>query len=150
MLSSIRPPVDIVEMKYNMTWDGIFHAFTWLMVSLGVWRLWVAGGRSDVPWSTRTFVGSLIMGWGLFNFIEGIIDHQILGIHHVHPGTGELAWDLGFVLFGLAEITGGWLAIRGGRSGQSPRGGLAAKPHAAAENPLSNIEPGHVPSGRAL
>src|ERR1044071_2641041 len=67
MLSSVRPPADLVAMKYNMFWDGLFHAFTWVMVSLGVARLWLAARRADVPWSTRTFVGSLIGGWGLFN-----------------------------------------------------------------------------------
>jgi uncharacterized membrane protein len=86
MLSALRPPTDLIAMKYNMVWDGLFHAFTWLMVSAGVWRLWRAGKRPDVPWSTRTFVGSLALGWGLFNFVEGLISHQLLGIHHVHPG----------------------------------------------------------------
>jgi len=124
MLSSVRPPVDLVEMKYNMVWDGLFHAFTWVMVMLGLWRLWIAGQRSDVPWSTRTFVGSLVMGWGLFNFIEGLIDHQLLGIHHVHPGAGQLAWDLGFLVFGLTEIAVGWAAIRAGRADTTPRGGF--------------------------
>jgi uncharacterized membrane protein len=149
MLSSVRPPVDILDMKYNMVWDGIFHAFTWTMVALGLWRLWVAGGRPEVPWSTRTFVGSLVMGWGLFNFIEGTIDHQILGIHHVHPGAGQLAWDLGFLAFGLAQIGGGWWAIHTGRADNMPRAGLAARSSASA-NPLSGMEPDHAPSGRAL
>lgn len=39
MLSSVRPPIDLVEMKYNMVWDGLFHAFTWFTVAAGVWRL---------------------------------------------------------------------------------------------------------------
>jgi uncharacterized membrane protein len=126
MLSSIRPPTDLVEMKYNMVWDGLFHAFTWLMVCLGLWRLWMAGKRSDVPWSARTLVGSLFMGWGLFNFIEGLIDHQLLGIHHVHPGADQLAWDLGFLAFGVIEIVGGWLAIRAGRADATARGNFVA------------------------
>lgn len=50
-------------MKYNMVWDGIFHAFTWVMVTLGLWRWWRAGQRAEVPWSTRTLVGSLLLGW---------------------------------------------------------------------------------------
>jgi uncharacterized membrane protein len=125
MLSSVRPPVDLATMKYNMVWDGLFHAFTWTMVALGLWRLWVAGARSGVPWSAGTFVGSLFLGWGLFNFIEGLIDHQLLGIHHVHPGDGQLAWDLGFLAFGLAEIAGGWWAIRASSIDKSPRGGFA-------------------------
>jgi uncharacterized membrane protein len=57
MLSSVRPPIDLIAMKYNMVWDGLFHALTWTMVSLGIWRLWAAGQRADVPWSTATFVG---------------------------------------------------------------------------------------------
>ena len=84
MLSTVRPPVDLVEMKYNMVWDGLFHAFTWITVAAGLWRLWVAGKRSDVPWSTRTLLGSMGMGWGLFNFIEGIIEEML----EEHRGLG--------------------------------------------------------------
>jgi uncharacterized membrane protein len=115
MLSSTRPPTDLISMKYNMVWDGLFHAFTWIMVAAGLTRLWMAGLRSDVAWSTRTFVGSLFVGWGLFNFVEGLIDHQLLGIHHVHPGAHQLAWDLAFLTSGLAMIAGGWLAVRAAR-----------------------------------
>jgi uncharacterized membrane protein len=114
MLSGVRPALDLVSMKYNMLWDGIFHAFTWLMVSLGVWRLWSAAARPDVPWSGRIFAGALLLGWGLFNFIEGLIDHQLLGVHHVHPGQDELAWDLGFLALGLLQILVGYAAIRSG------------------------------------
>jgi uncharacterized membrane protein len=65
------------------------------------------------------------MGWGLFNFIEGTIDHQILGIHHVHPGHNELAWDFGFLAFGLIEIVAGWMSIRAGAANTTPRGGFS-------------------------
>jgi uncharacterized membrane protein len=121
-LSSVRPPTDLLAMKYNMVWDGIFHAFTWLVTAIGVWRLWTAGRDPNVPWSTPTFAGSLVMGWGLFNFIEGIIDHQVLGIHHVHPGPHQLAWDLGFLAVGLLQIGVGWGLIRAGRADTAPRG----------------------------
>jgi uncharacterized membrane protein len=131
MLSSVRPPTDLVTMKYNMFWDGLFHASTWLMTVLGLTRLWRAGLRADVPWSTRTLVGSLAMGWGLFNSIEGTIDHQILGIHHVHPGEGQLAWDIGFIVSGLLMIALGWAAIRAGRADTTPRGGLITEPAAS-------------------
>jgi len=124
MLSSVRPPTTLVEMKYNMVWDGLFHAFTWIMTALGVARLWSAGKRADVPWSTRTFVGSLLIGWGLFNFIEGVIDHQLMGIHHVHPGEGQLAWDLGFLALGLLMLAGGYALTHAGRNDTTARGGL--------------------------
>lgn len=121
MLSSVHPPLDLVAMKYNMLWDGIFHAFTWLAVALGVWRLWVAGQRPDVPWSARTFVGALSLGWGLFNVFEGLIDHHLLGLHHVHPGAAQVAWDVGFLVFGALLSAGGWALIRAGRTIDSAR-----------------------------
>jgi uncharacterized membrane protein len=131
MLSSVRPPIDLLTMKYNMIWDGLFHAFTWLMTVAGLARLWGAGKRSDVPWSTRTFVGSLLLGWGLFNAVEGLIDHQLLGIHHVRPGNGQLAWDLAFIASGLILIAAGWAAIRAGRADTTPRGGVFGEARAA-------------------
>jgi uncharacterized membrane protein len=108
LLSSRVPPTDLAAMKYNMLWDGLFHAFTWMMTVVGLASLWRAGHRADVPWSTRTFVGALLLGWGLFNLVEGTIDHQLLGIHHVHPGAGQLAWDVGFLVFGAVLVTVGW------------------------------------------
>lgn len=124
MLSSVRPPDDLLAMKYNMLWDGLFHAFTWLSTAAGLARLWRAGQRSDVPWSTETLVGSLLLGWGLFNFVEGLIDHQLLGIHHVHPGAGQLAWDLAFLASGVVMIAAGYLMVRAARSHDTPRGGM--------------------------
>jgi uncharacterized membrane protein len=128
MLSSVRPPTDLVAMKYNMVWDGLFHAFTWIITAAGLTRLWKAGQRPDVPWSTRTFVGSLALGWGLFNAIEGVIDHQLLGLHHVHPGQGQLAWDMAFIASGLAMIAAGCASIRAGRGDETPRGHSAREP----------------------
>ena len=118
LLSSVHPPVDLVSMKLNMLWDGIFHALTWTLTVVGIARLWAAGKRDDVPWSTKTFVGSLFLGWGSFNAIEGTIDHQIFGIHHVHPGEAQLAWDLAFIASGLVMVALGWLAIHSARGEQ--------------------------------
>lgn len=114
MLSSWIPPVDLVSVKVNMVWDGLFHAFTWIVTTIGVGLLWRAAGRPEVPHSTRILVGSMSLGWGLFNVVEGIVDHQLLGIHHVHPGRGQLAWDMGFLLVGAVLVgLGAWLVLSG-------------------------------------
>lgn len=125
MLSSAIPPVDLPSAKYNMRWDGLFHALTWVMTAVGLGLLWRAGQRRDVPWSTRTFVGSLVLGWGLFNVVEGTIAHHLLALHHVHPGAAQRVWDVGFLLFGAALGLAGWSLIREGSTDEAPRG-LAA------------------------
>jgi uncharacterized membrane protein len=125
MLSNIVVPTDLDTMKYNMAWDGMFHAMTWILTAVGLALLWRAGQRADVPWSTRTFIGSLVLGWGLFNLVEGVVDHHILVIHHVRPGENQLAWDLGFLAVGAVLVAVGAGLIRAGRSDVAPRGARA-------------------------
>ncbi len=112
MLSSIQPLVSKSNIDLNMVWDGLFHALDWIITVIGVVLLWRAGGRDDVPWSANTFVGSLLIGGGLLNLVEGLIDHQILGIHHVKTGVHQLAWDLGFLGSGVLLIVIGWFMLQ--------------------------------------
>jgi len=121
MLSSVVTPDTLVRVKFNMLFDGLFHAMTWAMTAVGLALLWRASQRADVPWTTRTFVGSLSLGWGLFNVVEGLIDHHLLGLHHVHPGNDQLAWDLGFLVLGVA-LTGAGLGLIRRASVGRPRG----------------------------
>jgi uncharacterized membrane protein len=111
MLSSVVPPTDLVSMKYNMIWDGAFHVAMWLVTLAGVVLLFRAARRDDVVWSGRILAGAMLAGWGLFNFVEGIVDHLVLGLHHVRPGESQLAWDIGFVAIGGIGLmlAGYWL-----------------------------------------
>ena len=119
MLSAIRPKDSVANMEINMFWDGLFHLLTWTMTVIGLWLLWKAGARRDVPWSGKTFVGALFLGWGLFNLVEGIIDHHILNIHHVVQRHGQSVYDYAFLLSGVIMIVGGILAIKSARADAS-------------------------------
>lgn len=105
LLSNVTPPTDLVTTKYNMLWDGVFHLVAWLVTALGVAQLWRATQRwGQRAGGTRAMVGSVLMGWGAFNLIEGVIDHHLLELHHVRPGPGELGWDVGFLLSGVLLV----------------------------------------------
>jgi uncharacterized membrane protein len=122
MLSSTdRWPTTTLEgMQANMRGDGLFHAATWILVALGVWLLWRAL-RGGALGSGREVVGWMLVGWGMFNLVEGIVDHTILGLHHVREGGNELPWDLGFLALGVVMIVGGWFLVRsGGRTLHQP------------------------------
>ena len=56
--------------------------------------------------------GTLLMGFGLFNLVEGVIDHHLLGLHHVNetaPPEQWIFWGIGFLVWGAAMLIIGWL-----------------------------------------
>ena len=108
-------PTDTVHgLQINTLWDGLFHTFTWVMVLTGLAMLYsrVQHSRGRV-WSSRMLWGWVLVGWGVFNLVEGLVDHQILGIHHVRSGPHRLAWDMGFLALGVLLVAAGWLLQRG-------------------------------------
>ncbi len=118
LTSAGYPPTSVANLEVNTLGDGLFHAGTYLFTLAGIVLLWRAARRADAPWSGRTLAGAILAGWGLFNLVEGLIDHHVLRIHHVRSGPNELAWDLAFLSFGAALAAGGWALIRaGGREG---------------------------------
>lgn len=113
----------VVNIEINMFWDGLFHALTWSMTAIGLALLWRAVRRRDVPLSTRTLVGSMSMGWGVFNLVEGLIDHGLLGIHHVVEAGNHLLGDVLFLASGVVLILVGWASIRAGRDDRATGAG---------------------------
>ncbi|MFN2476418.1 MAG: DUF2243 domain-containing protein [Chthoniobacterales bacterium] len=116
MLSAKVPKTTIPNFEINMFWDGMFHALTWVMSALGIALLWKAARRVEVPWLGKVFGGALFLGWGLFNLIEGIIDHHILNLHHVYEVRGQSIFDWVFLLSGVLFIIGGLIVIRSQRN----------------------------------
>jgi uncharacterized membrane protein len=58
----------------------------------------------------------ILAGWGLFNLIEGLVDHQLLGIHHVKvdaDGDPVVVLDVAFLASGVL------LLLVGSRLGRS-------------------------------
>jgi uncharacterized membrane protein len=107
------PRDTIAGLEANTLADGFFHLATWLFVVVGTAltvKAWQRG-RLAPPW--RAHVGLLLVGWGGFNVVEGLIDHELLGIHHVRDDLGgPIGWDLGFLAFGAALVVVGLLLPR--------------------------------------
>jgi uncharacterized membrane protein len=112
MLSAVVPKTSLVNAEVNMFWDGLFHSLTWIVTALGLYRLWRAGARRDVPSSGEILFGAMLMGWGVFNLAEGIIDHHLLGVHHVVEALGLSAFDWAFLGSGVVLIAAGWTLTR--------------------------------------
>jgi uncharacterized membrane protein len=116
MLSARMPQDTVVNIKTSMVWDGLFHTLTWVTTAIGLSVLWNAAKASDCPWSGRSFWGALFLGWGIFNLVEGIIDHHILQIHHVVERLGLSMYDYMFLASGVIFILLGLFLIRTGNA----------------------------------
>ncbi len=108
-------PKTVSGLEMNTVWDGIFHTVCWIAVLLGLAILYsrVTHNRRRV-WTSRVLWGWVLVGWGLFNLVEGVLDHHILGIHHVYAGEGQLWWDIGFLVLGALLVACGYLLQRSG------------------------------------
>jgi uncharacterized membrane protein len=85
----------VAGLEVNTLWDGLFHAVAWVAVVVGLSLLYsrVRATRPRV-WSWRALWGWVLAGWGLFNLVEG---------------------DVGFLVFGAALVSGGYLMQRSAR-----------------------------------
>lgn len=115
LTSAGYPPDSVANLEVNTLADGLFHASTYVMVATGLVIIWRAGRRIHGRWRARTLIATILMGFGIFNLAEGIVDHQILGIHHVNetvPRSQWIYWDMAFLVWGAAMLAIGWVMYR--------------------------------------
>ncbi|HEY8583411.1 MAG TPA: DUF2243 domain-containing protein [Capillimicrobium sp.] len=108
-----HPATTVAGLEANTLADGVFHLGTWLLVAAATVMMLRAWQRGELapPW--RVHVGMALAGWGVFNLVEGLVDHQLLGIHHVRDDLGgPIGWDLAFLAFGALLVVGGWALAR--------------------------------------
>jgi len=109
-------PHTVSGLEMNTLWDGIFHTVCWLAVLLGLGVLYARLTHNRLRvWASRVLWGWMLVGWGLFNLAEGVLDHHILAIHHVYTGDSQAWWDIGFLVLGGLLMASGFLLQRSGR-----------------------------------
>ncbi len=116
------PATTVADLEVNTLADGLFHASTWIMLGIGLLLLWRALNGPHEPIRSRALTGLLLAGWGVFNVVEGVIDHHLLSVHHVRDDVSNpLVWDLGFLAFGVVLIVSGWSLYRSEAPASSQR-----------------------------
>jgi uncharacterized membrane protein len=112
MLSNKVTVDTVIGKSVNMFWDGVFHFFCLLVVLTGVILLWKLLFRTDINRSKKLFSGGLLLGWGLFNLIEGVIDHHLLKLHYVRQVSGNPDfWNLLFLVVSVVMLIIGGILI---------------------------------------
>ena len=142
MVSSVdgRDPGTLAGLEANTVADGFFHLGTWLAAVAGMVTALVAWRQGRIAPSWSFHLGLVVAGWGLFNLVEGLVDHQILGVHHVRDDLGApLSWDIGFLLSGVLLIAVGALVHRRGVRDLERR--AASRPDRAGRQPAGGTPP---------
>jgi uncharacterized membrane protein len=111
LTSAGYPGTSVHNLRVDTFWDGLFHLFTYICVGVGVAILWRAARATHGRWPGKLLAGSMLLGFGGFNLVEGLVDHHLLGIHHVNETVAPsqwIYWDMGFLLWGALMFAAGW------------------------------------------
>lgn len=110
MISGWRSIATLAGLEANTVADGVFHLGALLLTVVGL--IVLAGVVRRGPWSGWALLGWAVAGWGIFNLVEGLVDHQLLGVHHTRPGPQQTAYDVGLLLLGAALLLVGAAVAR--------------------------------------
>nr|WP_318245518.1 DUF2243 domain-containing protein [Cytobacillus stercorigallinarum] len=78
--------------KIGLLSDGLFHAFSWFATVASLFM--VADLRRRNSWWKKRWIGGVLLGIGLFNLYDGLIQHKVFKLHQIRYGVDLLPYDL--------------------------------------------------------
>ncbi len=126
-LLSLLPGETWRDISNQILADGLFHVLMYGVTALGLYLLWRAReSLAHVGW--RTVAGGGLLGFGLWNVVDVVGFHWLMGIHRIRVDVPDpLAYDLGWLaVFGVVPLAIAWALLRsaGRDSGGAARGAV--------------------------
>lgn len=125
-LLSLLPGETWRDVSNQILADGLFHVLMYGVTGLGLYLLWQARpALAASGW--RTVSGGGLLGFGLWNVVDVVGFHWLLGIHRIRVDVPDpLTYDLGWLaVFGLVPLLMAWTLIRSaGRGSGGARGAV--------------------------
>lgn len=115
---------DLSTLQVALTADGFFHAFGWFITIWGLFLLADIRRRTGVRWGH--WAGGVVLGVGVFQLFDGIVDHKVLRIHQIRYGVDLLPYDLVWNGSAVVAIVIGLLVLW--RTGRTARATPATHP----------------------
>lgn len=108
------PMTTVAGLEANTLADGLLHAATYIMTVVALVILWPVLGARRRVWSTQGFIGLLLIGWAIFNFVEGVVDHHLLKVHVVREDVANPeVWNWGFLAVSVVLGLVGYALFKG-------------------------------------
>ena len=86
--------------------DGLFHAFSWFATVASLFM--VAHLRKLRVWDKRSWLGAAILGAGVFQLYDGIIQHKVFRLHQIRYDVDIFYYDLVWNVLAIFMILIGW------------------------------------------
>ncbi|MED1562209.1 membrane protein [Alkalihalobacillus alcalophilus ATCC 27647 = CGMCC 1.3604] len=90
--------------------DGLFHAFSWFATIGGLFLF--ADLKRKGALLLKRWWGGLLLGAGIFQLYDGIIQHKLMGIHQIRYVDNVFIYDLIWNVFAAIMIIIGILLLK--------------------------------------
>ncbi|WP_035771776.1 DUF2243 domain-containing protein [Arthrobacter sp. Br18] len=101
--------------------DGVFHAFSWGATVCALFLF--ADLRHRRLLSLPVWTGGVLLGAGVFQLYDGVVQHKVFGLHQIRYGVDLAMYDLLWNLTAVVLIVSGAavLLVQRRRSGRTAR-----------------------------
>ncbi len=109
LLSGFYDPLTYGGLRTNVMFDGLFSLGMLAVMGAGAAMLWRIANRATRPLSSLLVGGAALVGAGVFNVFDGVVDHYVLGLHDVVHGT-EM-WNPHWIVVSVLMLVAGVLLL---------------------------------------
>ncbi|EJN60688.1 Uncharacterized membrane protein [Halogranum rubrum] len=117
LVSNVYDPSTLAGLRTNIFADGLFSVGMVLVLGVGAGLVWTAERRASSPLPLQPLAGATILGIGLFDLFDVVVNHTLFGLHHATDGPGF--YDPHWAVVSLLIIGAGAYLYRHGWSEQS-------------------------------
>ncbi|WP_248905329.1 DUF2243 domain-containing protein [Halocatena marina] len=106
LVSAIYPMTTLSGLRMNIFADGLFSIGMILVMGIGGGLVWRSERRTSVPLAFRPLAGAAVIGLGVFDLFDVVVNHAVLGLHHAvsRGGRYDPHWaivSIGIILVGV-------------------------------------------------
>jgi uncharacterized membrane protein len=111
---------DKSTLEVGLVSDGLFHAFGTFALIAGLF-LYADLRRRD-RLDQRRWIGAMLVGAGVFQLYDGLVQHKLLGLHQIRYDVDLVPYDLTWNVLAAAMIIIGALLVARSRRPRVRRG----------------------------
>jgi uncharacterized membrane protein len=99
--------------------DGLFHAFGWFAVVIGL--VMVSDLRRRAALTGRGLAGGILLGAGGFQLYDGTVQHKLLQLHQIRYHVNIAPYDWIWNILAVAMLIIGVVLVGRSRTSVTPR-----------------------------